>query len=132
MVMVFNGLAYGLLETIGFGWPCTFLMIVCLYAWKGDFKSSYNFRPKWAKIDIPEEVATKIDKEAAKWLFYSGCAFWCSMIIGWAYSIIFSDYDNLPFILLAVLILWTLILLAGIIVFLMYTWSLEKKLKLAR
>lgn len=53
--MVFNGLAFGLLETIGFGWISIFSMLVCLYVWKGDFKSSYNYRP-WKMVDIPEDM----------------------------------------------------------------------------
>ncbi|BAI61000.1 hypothetical protein MCP_0928 [Methanocella paludicola SANAE] len=126
--MVFNGLAFGLLETIVFGWICIFSMLVCLYVWKGDFKSSYNYRP-WKIVDIPEDVATKIDKEAAKLIVFIDGAFLCAMTIGWVYSIVSGDYNNLQFILLASLIGWVLILLALIVIFLVYAWFVDKKYK---
>jgi hypothetical protein len=127
--MVFNGLALGLLETIGFGWISTFLMLVCLYVWKGDFKSSYNYRPKWARVDIPEDVATQIDKDGAKWMAYTIGVFWCALIIGWVYSLLSGDYDHLPFILLASLLGWSLILLAIVVVFYIKAYFAEKKFK---
>ncbi len=129
MGTVFNGLAMGLLETIGFGWISTFLMIVSLYVWKGDFKSSYNYRPKWARVDLPEDVATHIDKDCAKWMAYAVGVFWCALVIGWAYGILSGDYDRLPFILLAGLVGWTLILLVVIIVFCIKTYFIEMKIK---
>lgn len=51
------------------------------------------------------------------------------MIIGWAYSLVSGDYNNLPFILLASLIVWVLILLALIVIFLVYAWFVENKYK---
>ncbi|WP_128859936.1 hypothetical protein [Methanocella paludicola] len=103
-------------------------MLVCLYVWKGDFKSSYNYRP-WKIVDIPEDVATKIDKEAAKLIVFIDGAFLCAMTIGWVYSIVSGDYNNLQFILLASLIGWVLILLALIVIFLVYAWFVDKKYK---
>ncbi len=129
--MVFNGLAYGLLETIAFGWPCTFLMIVSWWAWKGDFKSSYNYHPI-KLVDLPEDVATRIDKEGAKWLFYLGCALWGAIAIAWLYSLVSGDFNNLPYIIIAIGVVWVIILLALIVVFLLYARSLEKKLRPAK
>jgi hypothetical protein len=126
MAMVFNALAYSVLETIGFGWPCTIMMLVCWYAWKGDFKSSYNFRPL-ARLDLPEDVATKIDKKAAKWLFYTGCLFWCGVIVAWAYGLLSGNYDALMYLLFACLSIWALVLLVLVAVFYTYAWSLSKK-----
>jgi hypothetical protein len=129
MVMVLNGLALGLLETIGFGWISMFLMLVCLYAWKGDFKSSYNYRPKWAQVDLPEDVSTKIDKEGAKWIVFTVGAFWCAMIIGWVYSLVSGNFNALQFILLASFVGWVLILLALVVVVYLHAWFAEKKYK---
>lgn len=125
--MVFNSLAMGLLETIGFGWISLFLLLICLYAWKGDFKSSYNFRPKWAQVDLPEDVNTKIDKEGARWIVYSVGVFWCVMIIGWIYSVVSGNFDALQFILLACFVGWVLILLALVVVVCVYAWFAVKK-----
>ena len=66
--MAINGLVVGLLVIIVFGLVLTPLMIVCWYACKGDIKSSYNYRPKWAQVDLPEDVKTKINNECTKWL----------------------------------------------------------------
>jgi hypothetical protein len=124
--MVYNGLAFGLLMTISFGWVCIFLILICLYVWKGDFKSSYNFRP-WKPFDVPEDLATKIDKEGAKWLFFIACAFLCAMITGWVYGFITGDYNDLPNILLASFVGWGLIMVAMIVVVYVYAWFAVKK-----
>ena len=76
-------------------------MLICWYVWKGDFKSSYNYRPKWAQVDLPEDVKTRIDKEAAKWLFFIAGAFLCAMIVGFVYGFVTGNYDDLPTIFLA-------------------------------
>jgi hypothetical protein len=129
MGMVVNGLGVGVLETVGFGWISAFLMLICLYVWKGDFKSSYNYRPKWAQMNIPEDEATKMDKEGAKWMVYAIGVLWCAIIIGWVYSIVSGDYNHLSFILLGNLIGWAVLFLAVTLVFYIKAYFAEKKHK---
>ncbi len=124
--MVMNGLAAGILLFIGFGWISIILMLICLYAWKGDFKSSYNYRP-WKPFHVPEETATKIDKQAAKWLFFMSAAFLCAMIVGLAYGVATRNLNDLSAILLDMGIAWGIILLAFVIVGYVYTWLVVNK-----
>ena len=88
--MAMNGLVVGLLVIIVFGLVLTPLMIVCWYAVKGDIKSSYNYRPKSAQVDFPEDVKTKMNNQCDQMACYRlVAAFFCAMIIGWGvqYSI---------------------------------------------
>jgi hypothetical protein len=131
MIMVVNGLAQGIALFVVFGWINIILMIICLYAWKGDFKSSYNYRP-WKPFHVPEETATKIDKQAAKWLFFMSAAFLCAMIVGLAYGIEMGNFNDLPAILLDMAIAWSIIMLAFVIVGYVYTWIVVNKHKTDR
>ncbi len=124
--MVMNGLVSGILLFISFGWISIILMLVSLYAWKGDFKSSYNYRP-WKPFAVPEETATNIDKEGAKWLFFMSVAFLCAMIVGLAYGIATHNFNDLPTSLLVMAIAWSIIMLAFVIVGYVYTWFVVNK-----
>ena len=124
--MVMNGLVSGILLFIAFGWISIILMLICLYAWKGDFKSSYNYRP-WKPFAVPEETATKIDKEGAKWLFFMSAAFLCAMIVGLAYGIAMHNFDDLTTILLDMAITWCIIMFAFVILGYVYAWFAVNK-----
>jgi uncharacterized membrane protein len=124
--MVDNELAMGIVLCLGFGWISIFVMLVSLYAWKGDFKSSYNYRP-WKPFHVPEETATKIDKEGAKWLFFMSAAFFCAMIVGLAYGLATSNFNNLPNIFLVMAIAWSIIMFAFVIGVYVYAWSAANK-----
>lgn len=124
--MVDSGLGAGIALCVVFGWLSIIMMIICLYAWKGDFKSSYNYRP-WKPFQVPEETATKIDKQAAKWLFFMSAAFLCALIIGLAYGILTRNSNDLTSILLAMAMAWGLIMFVLIIIGYVYTWLVVKK-----
>lgn len=127
MVMAFSGLASAFLLLIVFSWLSILLMLICWYVWKGDFKSSYNYRPKWARIDLPEDVATKIDKEAAKWLFFIAGGFLCALIVGFVYGFATGSYDDLTTIFLATAAAWCAIMFALVIGGYTYAWLIVKR-----
>ena len=129
MVMAFSGLASAILLFIGFSWICVFLMLICWYVWKGDFKSSYNYRPKWAQVDLPEDVKTKIDKEAAKWIFLTAAGFLCAMVVGFAYGFVTGRYDDLTSIFLATATAWCAIMFAFVIGGYTYAWLIVSRKK---
>ena len=124
--MIDNGLAYAILLFVVFGWNCIFLMLICLWAWKGNFKSSYNYRP-WKPFPVPEDVATKIDKEGAKWLFFIAGAFLCAMIAGFVYGFATGDFNNLPNIFLVIAAAWVAIMFAFVIGGYIYAWLVVNK-----
>ena len=78
---------------------------------------------------VPEETATKIDKQAAKWLFFMSAAFFCAMIVGLAYGIEKGNFNDLPAILLDKAIAWNIIMLAFVIMGYVYTWIVVNKHK---
>jgi len=104
-------------------------MLICFYVWKGDFKSSYNYRPKWARVDLPEDVATKIDKDAAKWIFLMAGTFLCAMVIGFAWGFATGNYDDLTTIFLATATAWCAIMFAFVIGGYAYAGLLVKRRK---
>lgn len=125
--MAIKGLVVGLIIAIVFGLVLIPLMIVGWYAAKGDIKSSYNYRPKWARVDLPEDVKTKINKECTKWLIIDSGAYFCAMVIGWAYCQVSGNYNAFQFIVFACINIWVLIMFATIVGAYVYARSLEKK-----
>lgn len=125
--MDINGLVAGLLVTATFGLICTFIMMIYLNKGKVEIKSSYNYQPKWARVDLPEDVKTKINKEATKWLVFDSSALFCAMIIGCVYSIVSGNNNALTFILFACINMWVLIMFAIIVGVYVHARSLEKK-----
>ncbi|MGA9139649.1 MAG: hypothetical protein WBZ29_05465 [Methanocella sp.] len=125
--MAMNGLASAILLLIVFGWLSILLMLICWYVWKGDFKSSYNYRPKWAQVNLPEDVKTKIDRVAAKWLFFIAGAFLCAMVVGFAYGFATGHYDDLPTIFLATATAWGAIMFALVICGYIYAWLIVNR-----
>ncbi len=125
--MAMNGLASAILLLIVFGWLSILLMLICWYVWKGDFKSSYNYRPKWAQVNLSEEVKMKIDKEGAKWLFFIAGAFLCAMVVGFAYGFATGNYDDLTTIFLATAAAWGAIMFALVICGYIYAWLIVNR-----
>ena len=76
---------------------------------------------------MPEETATNIDKEGAKWLFFMSVAFLCAMIVGLAYGIATHNFNDLPTSLLVMAIALSMIMLAFVIVGYVYTWFVVNK-----
>jgi hypothetical protein len=130
--MAINGLAAGLLIFSTFCLICTFIMMIYLKKGKMEINSSYNYRPKWASVDLPGDVKTKLNHEATKWVLYDTSALCCALIIGCVFSIISGNNNALALIAIVCINLWILVIFAIIVRIYFKAWSLEKKYKASK
>jgi hypothetical protein len=118
-----KGLAVTLVFGIIFGWFSVLLIIICLWVLKGDFKSSYNYRP-WKPFVVPEDLADKANREGARWLIAISVLAIIGLILGVVYGLATGDYFFVPFIVMPVLLVLLLVLIIGVY---LYSWLLLKR-----
>jgi heme/copper-type cytochrome/quinol oxidase subunit 4 len=117
--MVNNWLAFALVFGIIGGWACVILILVSLWVLKGNFKSSYNYRP-WKPFVVPEDLADKANREGAKWLLAIVVLLLVSLVLGIAYGWATGDYSLTPFIVLSALLALALVVVGVYL----YSWLL--------
>ena len=130
--MTINGLVAGLLVTATLGLICTSIMLFYLYKGKVKINSSYNYRPKWAQVNLPGEMKDKINLVGVKWLVFDSGALFCAIIIGCIYGLVSGDLNLLKLFLLVCVNLWVFTMFAIIIGVYVYAWSLEKQYKASK
>lgn len=118
-----SGLVLTLVFSIIIGWVCIILILLCLWVLKGDFKSSYNYRP-WKPFIVPEDLADKANKEGAKWLLSIAVLTFTLLVFGVVYGLATGDYNLVPFIVMPVML--ALMIVISICVYL-YSWLLLQR-----
>ncbi len=118
-----SGLAVAIVLGIVIGWPCVILILLSLWVLKGDFKSSYNYRP-WKPFVVPEDLADKANREGAKWLLVLALLTIVGLISGAVYGWVTGDYYFVPFTVLPVMLVLLIALTIGIY---LYSWLLLQR-----
>ncbi len=118
-----NGLAITLVFGVIFSWFSILLIIICLWVLKGDFKSSYNYRP-WKPFIVPEDLADKANRTGAKWLLAIAVLTLTVLVFGAIYGLETDDYYFVPFVAVPVLIVFIILLTIGVYT---YAWLLTKR-----
>jgi hypothetical protein len=118
-----SGLAVAIVLGIVIGWPCVILILLSLLVLKGDFKSSYNYRP-WKPFVVPEDLADKANREGAKWLLVLALLTIVGLISGAVYGWVTGDYYFMPFTVLPVMLVLLIALTIGIY---LYSWLLLQR-----
>jgi hypothetical protein len=118
-----SGLAVAIVMGIVIGWPCVILILLSLLVLKGDFRSSYNYRP-WKPFVVPEDLADKANREGAKWLLVLALLTIVGLISGAVYGWVTGDYYFMPFTVLPVMLVLLIALTIGIY---LYSWLLLQR-----
>lgn len=118
-----SGLAVAIVLGIVIGWPCVILILLSLVVLKGNFKSSYNYRP-WKPFVVPEDLADKANREGAKWLLVLALLTIAGLIFGAVYGWVTGDYYFMPFTVLPVMLVLLIALTIGIY---LYSWLLLQR-----
>lgn len=118
-----SGLAVAIVLGIVIGWPCVILILLSLLVLKGDFKSSYNYRP-WKPFVVPEDLADIANREGAKWLLVLALLTIVGLIFGAVYGWVTGDYFFVPFTVLPVMLVLLIALTIGIY---LYSWLLLQR-----